>query len=619
MPSSSPTSLPGPGAKGQSTPRDLAVCLEHEQMARQRAEQLLADTLNRHALVVSGANDGIWEWDIAADTVFYSARWKAMLGYSVDQIGSATSEWFDRIHPDDVSRFHKDLDAHLCGKTGQFRCEYRIRHRDEHYRWVMTRGLAERDPAGHARRAAGSQTEISNRKLAEDQLRHDALHDPLTGLANRAMFVDQVGGCIERARRDPNYRFAVLLLSVDRFKVITDSLGFDAGDQLLVEIARRLTIASHSVDCIAAAESDFLARLGEQEFVLVLDSVSSGDEAIKIGQGLIEKLAVPFLIDGHQVTTAANIGIALGDSRIDRAETLLRDANTALFQARNDADGRCRVYSPEMHARAVRRLSLECDLRQAIECDKLCLYYQPIHSLTDFRPVEFEALVRWQDSQRGLVQPSEFIPLAEEAGLIVPLGSWVLSHACEQLRRWQRELPGMLPTSIAVNVSGHQLARPELVAEVNSVLQRTGLNPRSLTLEITETAIMESGAPAMDVLRALHALGLSLHLDDFGTGYSSLRYLSQMPIDVLKIDRSFVTEIHKRRAGRSIVRTIIALARTLEMQVIAEGVETLEQVEYLRSIKCNSAQGFYFATPMPAEQVKDYLMAKSRWPRALGA
>jgi len=584
----------------------LEQTIQAERAQRQRFEEELRLSQDRFALAVAGSNDGIWDWNLADGQVFYSPRWKAILGFADDEIAGTMDEWFKRIHPDDLHRVEAELDSHLDGKTDRFRCEYRLRHKDGSDRWVLTQGVAVRDESGVVRRVAGSQTEITDRKLAEEQLRHDALHDPLTGLANRPLLLDRMNHCLASAQRTPNYLFAVLFLDVDRFKVINDSLGHDAGDQLLVEIATRIMTVVRSMDMVARVEPDHLARFGGDEFVLLLDGLSQPEDAVRVAERLLKALQEPFKFGRHDVFTSVSIGIAFGSASSQRPETVLRDADAALHAAKTDRKQRYRIYNPDMHARAMRHLAMEGEMRQAIDRGQLRLHYQPIHSLSTGKIVEFETLVRWQHPERGLIPPAEFIPMAEETGLIIPVGRWVLRTACRQLAQWDRQEPAMADVGIGVNVSSRQFLSTDLVSDVREALAETSLRPQRISLEITEGAIMESGAPALNILPALHALGVRLHLDDFGTGYSSLGYLNQMPIDVLKIDRSFVSRICTAKTGLSLVQAIIALARSLNMQVIAEGVESEQQVAILTGMGCDYVQGFYFASALAPDKAVEY-------------
>jgi diguanylate cyclase (GGDEF)-like protein len=472
--------------------------------------------------------------------------------------------------------------------------------------------LAEQFPPRHSLWSVAKQTDPAQTQqlvlslCQQQRLRDNSLHDSLTGLANRALLLDRTNSCLMRAKRNPDYLFAMLFLDLERFKLINDSLGHEVADQLLVEISRRILTIVRSMDTVARVESDNLARLGGDEFVLLLDPIRRPEDAGRVAERLLKAISEPFRIGAMEVIASLRIGIAFGDASTSRAETMLRDAEAALHYAKRDHKQRYRLYNPEMHASAVKRLSMEVELRQAIEREQLCLHYQPIHSLSTGKIAEFEALVRWEHPERGRISPGDFIPLAEETGLIVPLGRWVLHAACKQMMRWAPQAAGMDRVGVGVNVSGRQFARPELLDDIREVLRETGLPPGRLCLEITESAIMENGAPMLEALQAISGMGIRLHLDDFGTGYSSMGYLNQMPIDVLKIDRSFVTKISGSTTGRPIVQAIIALARSLHMEVIAEGVDSEPIMSILTGMGCDCVQGYYLSAPLAADKALDY-------------
>jgi diguanylate cyclase (GGDEF)-like protein/PAS domain S-box-containing protein len=576
--------------------------LQAEVTERRKSEEELRQSHGRYARALAGANDGIWDWDLTTQVMFYSLRWKAMLGETDSKITPNVEEWFNRIHPDDIARVKSDLEMHIQGRSEQFYSEYRMMHSDGQYRWMLSRGVAVRDSKGKAMRVAGSQTDITDRKLAESQLRHDALHDTLTGLANRALMMDRINQCLQRVKRAPKRLFAVIFLDLDQFKVINDSLGHAAGDELLIELAKRLETALRIGDTVSRGEADHLARLGGDEFVALLEDIRIPADAIRVADRLQKATANPFNVGGHEVIVSASFGIALSNGSYTKPEDILRDADTALYDAKNSGRGRYRLFDPQMHDSAMQRLLMESELRQGIERGELRVLYQPVQSLRTGQLVEVEALVRWEHPQRGTLLPADFIPLAEETGLILPLGNWVLHEACRQIKLWQMQLPRLCDLSIAVNVSGRQFARAKMSAEVARVLAATGLEARHLKLEITETITMGSGDPAAAELNTLHDMGIQFHLDDFGTGYSSLGYLHRMPIDALKIDRSFIAALGGDRTGTSIVQAIVALARALEMRVIAEGVENKSQADFLRHLGCDHAQGYYFSKPLTAEQ-----------------
>ena len=452
-------------------------------------------------------------------------------------------------------------------------------------------------------------TEIANRMMAEEQLRHDATHDVLTGLANRAMLTDRLRQCMQRSKRDGSF-FAVLFLDLDRFKVINDSLGHSVGDALLIGIATRLSTCVRGLDTVARLDTGQLVRLGGDEFVLLLEKVNGPTDAIRVAERIQKAFVEPFKISGHEIFSASSIGIAVGGAAYDTPDAILRDADTALYRAKAAGVGRFEVFDGKMHATAVARLNAETELRHALDRQQFCVQYQPILSFETGEVRELEALVRWQHPERGLVQPAEFIPIAEETGMIIPLGYWVMREAAAQLRRWEAQFPWLGSLSVAVNISGKQFTDPGLLKEIEAILMETRLQPQRLHLEITETSAMECAASTMNTLQRLNDLGMQLHLDDFGTGYSSLSYLHRMPVDALKIDRSFVGNMETDAFSQSIVKTVVTLAHTLNLRVIAEGAETRQQFDLLKAAGCDYGQGYFFAKPLPADQVVDFLASR---------
>jgi diguanylate cyclase (GGDEF)-like protein/PAS domain S-box-containing protein len=430
--------------------------------------------------------------------------------------------------------------------------------------------------------------DISRRKQMEERLLHDAFHDALTALPNRALFMDHLKLAVERAKRpEKKYLFAVLFLDLDRFKIINDSLGHTMGDQLLVATAARIQKCLRHLDTVA--------RFGGDEFAVLLDGVEDVNDTIRVAQRLQREITTPINVGGHEVFTSVSIGIALSNTGYERPEEVLRDADTAMYRAKAGGKSRYEIFDKGMHSRAVALLRLETDLRRAVEREEFVVHYQPIVSLFDDSIQGFEALVRWQHPERGLVTPSEFIPVAEETGLIIPLGRWVLRESCRQMHRLQAASAAQRPLSLSVNLSGKQFMQPDLVGQVEEVLRETGFDPRCLQLEITESSVIENTETVTEMLMQLRALGIRLSMDDFGTGYSSLGYLHRFPIHTLKIDRSFVSG---GDGENEIVRTIIMLARNMGMDIVAEGVETQAQLAYLKELKCEYGQGFLFSHPL---------------------
>jgi diguanylate cyclase (GGDEF)-like protein/PAS domain S-box-containing protein len=578
----------------------LRAMVEEQTRHLEQANLRLKESETRYALAAAGANDGLWDWNLIDDQIFYSPRWKEMIGCADGEIGHHPEDWLGRIHPEDRAGVEQAFEAHKRGVGAQLCIEYRVAHTDGQYRWMLARGLVVADEGGRPCRAAGSQTDITDRKMAEAQLRHDALHDRLTGLPNRAVLSSRIDRCLVRMRRQPAFRFAVMFIDLDRFKVINDSLGHLVGDALLVALAKRLSSCVREADTLSLSERNDLVRIGGDEFVLLLEGIRDSADAFRVAERLLEKVAEPIVIEGNEVHATLSIGIAIGHAGYQRVEDVLRDADTALYRAKTDGRARYQVFSEELHTSAMVRWQTENDLRRAIDRRELFLQYQPVISLTSGEIAHVEALVRWRHPTRGLVSPADFIPLAEETGLIVPLGDFVLREACRQIRDWRERLPAYRAPSVAINVSSKQFARSSFVDEVKGILRATSTAPSALKLEITEGATME--ACAVDTCARLSELGIEMHLDDFGTGYSSLSYLHRMRIHALKIDRSFVATIGENPTNASIVQTILSLSRALGIHAIAEGIETHAQLELLRRLDCHSAQGYYWAKPLDPER-----------------
>jgi diguanylate cyclase (GGDEF)-like protein/PAS domain S-box-containing protein len=567
-----------------------------------RAKAALRDSEERYALAVRGANDGLWDWNLLTQAIYFSPRWQAMLGYKEQEMVPTLDAWLTRVHPEDRQPLEDALMAHRKGYTPHFEHEYRMLHKDDTYRWMLSRGLAVRNALGHATRMAGSQTDITERKVA----------DVLTGLPNRVLFTDRLARAIERTQRRPDYLFAVLLLDLDQFKTINESLGHSVGDQLLIALAHRLRAYLHSPDLIArVGEGPTVARLGGDEFVILLGDLKDVNDATRVAEHIQQQFAAPFMLPDHEVFVSASIGIALSTTGYHRPEELLRDADTAMSRAKEHGKARHVVFDTAMHDRAMARLRIEMDLRRAIERQEFCVFYQPIVTLTSGSVSGFEALVRWQHPQRGLLLPTEFIAVAEESTPIVAIGWSVLRTACQQMATWQRQFSDQTPWSISVNVSGKQCAQADLVPGIAQVLHETGLAAQHVKLEITESVLMEQMTGA--VLEQLQILGVQLSIDDFGTGYSSLSYLCRFPMKMLKIDRSFISCITLGGHHTEIVRAIITLAHTLDMQVTAEGVETAEQLAMLRALHCDYGQGHFFSPALDTEATTALLAAAPRW------
>ncbi len=577
---------------------------------REQALESLAASEERYSLVARSANDGLWDWNLQTNEIHFCPRWKAMLGYEENEIGSHVDEWFTRVHPEDFEQFHAEIVAHLLGLTPQFQNEHRLRSRDSSYRWVLSRGMAVWDSSGSVYRMAGAITDLTRQKEAENQLLHNTFHDQLTGLPNRGLFMYKLNRLIERSRTREDYMFAILLIDMDRFKVISDSLGHQVGDQLLAAIARRLEGAMRP--------GDLAARMGSDEFAVILDNLKQLADATHYAGKIQSELSAPFEIEGQEVFITASIGIALNLSNEEKPEDFLRNADTALNRAKEQGSGGLELFDIGMLTQAVEMMQLETDLRRALSRNEFSIHYQPIISVDNWRIAGFEALLRWQHPQLGFIPPLQFIPVAEETGSIIQIGQWVLGEACRQLREWQDDFPTEPPLTMSVNLSGKQFAQPDLIERIEQILTESGLEARSLKIEITESTIIENLEAATATLKRLKELGIKVSLDDFGTGYSSLSYLHRFPVDTLKIDRSFVTRMNLPK-NSEIIRTIVSLASNLGMDVIAEGVETGEQVIQLSGMNCEYVQGFLISRPIDARSARALIEETNHRGRHAGA
>src|SRR6267378_3537004 len=535
-------------------PVDFPVALARiaTQLSHKRAQEALRESEERYALAARGANDGLWDWNLLTHIMYFSPRWKSMLGYHEGEIGDKLEEWLDRIHDSDRERVKDELAAHQKGLTPHFESEQRVLTKDGTFRWMLSRGLAVRDASGKATRMAGSQTDITEGKVT----------DPLTGLPNRLLFIDRLGRLIKHAKRRKDHLFAVLFLDLDGFKMINDSLGHLIGDQLLLAVSNRLERCLRLTDTVARlGESFTMARLGGDEFTVLLDDLKDLGDARLAADRLMKVLTPPFILDGKEVFTSVSIGIALSNSAYENPDDMLRDADTAMYRAKSLGKSRYEVFDADMRASLVARLQVETDLRHALDRGEFRNFYQPIVALDSGRIVGFEALLRWQHPTRGLIGPEEFILVAEETGLI-------------------REL---------------------------------AFSPETLKLEITETTVMIDPIATAKMLQQIKSMGILLAIDDFGTGYSSLSYLHRFPLDTLKIDRSFISGVGHAGEGMEIAQTIMPMAKNLRLDVIAEGVETIEQVALLKKLNCKYAQGYYFSKPLAAAEVAELLAGTPVW------
>ncbi len=522
-----------------------------------------------------------------------------MLDYFGQTLAEMTgSGWQDTVHPEDLPECLKRW-THSMRTGSNYEMEFRLRRHDGEYRWHKALATAAFDAGGKIMNWFGTNSDMNDKKLAEAQLSHNAMHDSLTNLPNRVKFMNHLQRAINRTVYNPSFCFAVLFLDLDRFKLINDSLGHSVGDQLLVAIGERLEFSIRP--------GDIVARLGGDEFTILLFNIGDVSDAVQIANRILEQLSLPFQIAGYEVFTSASVGIIVSDEVPRQPEDYLRDADTAMYRAKETGKARYEIFDREMHIRNMNLLRLENDLRRAIEQNEFRVYYQPIVRLDTGETQEFEALIRWQHPFHGLVAPNDFIGMAEETGLIIPIGEWVLREACRQTAEWKRRFPMTKRFSVSVNLSAKQLMHPDLVARITQILEQTGLDPQCLKLEVTESIVLENSDKALAVMAELHSLNISLSTDDFGTGYSSLSYLHRFPFDCLKIDRSFISKMNSDQKSEAIVRTILLLAENLNIETVAEGIETERQLKSLRQLGCKTGQGYLFSKPVSAEIAENLL------------
>lgn len=583
----------------------LRNALQHASRVRQLQAVRTALRTREEAwdLIARSGHVGLWNWDLTSDRIEYSLRWKHLIGHSGDDVGQHPKEWFERVHPEDLDGLKNQIAMHKEGLCSYLLHEYRMRHKDGSYRWMLCRGMIQRDAAGEASRMAGTQTDISQHRIAEQRLLHDAFHDRLTGLPNRALFMERLERAAAYARRQPSYLYAILLLDIDRFKNINDSLGHHRGDQMLLALVERIRSCLRKIDT--------LARLSSDEFTVLLDGIRTSDEALRIAERLHVALASPFQLDEHEVFASSSIGIAVSDQATDEDPTvLLRQADTALHRAKTRGYARYELFDPSTHNHDVRLLTLENQLRRAIEHEDFVLMYQPIIDLSNNALAGVEALVRWKADDGSYISPTDFISLAEETGLIIPIGNWVMREAFRQMVSWQQEFPQARAMYLSVNISPKQFSQVGFVNVISRALSTAGLSPRHVHLEITENVLADNMDTTATMMQDLTAMGLRLSIDDFGTGYSSLRSLHRFPISSLKIDRTFIADLQNDNDKNAIVHTILTLAKNLSLDVVAEGIETPQQLAYLTQQNCAFGQGFLFAKPMLPADLERLLFRK---------
>ena len=576
---------------------EILLARTNNQLLIRKAQKKLQESEERYALASQGTNDGIWDWNLQTGEVYLSPRWREMLGIEDNvQLGE---NWMDLIHVEDRNRVTAMLEIHLCGESDYFETELRMQDCKGSYRWMLCRGLAVHDESGLAYRIAGSLTDITVGKVA----------DPLTGLPNRVLFQDRVERAVEQLKRRPDQKFGVIYLDVDDFKLINDHLGHRAGDEFLVEVAQRIETA------IRKSES-FVARLGGDEFAVVVQAIDSVADVIRVAERIHEKMNVPFRVGNREILTRASMGISIAAGSSNptgaeplTAELLVSQADAAMYFAKKQSHSPFCVFERHMLDENTMVLETGHDLKMAIRRRELTVKYQPIIDTQTHETIGFESLLRWYRPAHGEVLPSFFIPIAEANGLIVEIGEWVLRESCKQIQAWNREHGTKL--IISVNVSIRQIAKGDFLPIVKRVLKETRLPPQLLRLEVTETVLMQNTEETIRLLAELQDTGIQIAIDDFGTGYSSLSYLYKMPVDVLKVDQSFVNKMADSDKHFAIVKTIIMLANSLNLELIAEGIETGAQLKALQSLGCRKVQGHLFSQAV--EHAEAESLIGKRW------
>ena len=588
----------------------IALARIRTQIARKDAEDRLHSSEERYKLAAEGANDGIWDWDLKTGQLYYSTRWKAIVGCSEEEVGTGSDEWLGRVHPEDLLRLHHDLDEHLDGRSDHFEVEHRIRHKSGAFRWVLTRGLAVRDNHGRPIRLAGSQSDVTDGKIV----------DALTGLPNRVLLVDRLDRMLSGRRRQEGRHLAVLFLDLDGFKMVNDDMGHLYGDELLQAVAVRLRQSLRLGDTIARLADDMapaglasehtIARLGGDEFVVLLHEVRDVVDATYIADRIHKALSVPFDVGGRELFTNASIGIALESPTYHRAEDLLRDADTAMYRAKALGKGRSEVFDAEMREQVIERRHLDTALRLAVERREFVPFFQPIVDLGTGKLSGFESLIRWRRPGHGMVGPGEFVALLLENRLIVPVGRRFFGDVCQLLRGWQETHTSAADLRININFAGPQFNEVDLLDRLIEMLDNTGLSPANLVVEVTESTVIADFDHAGEVLNRIRDAGFLIVLDDFGTGYSSLSCLEHLPIYGIKLDRSFIA---RQSPAPVIMKAVISLAHQLGLTVTAEGIETAEQCDLMRRLGCGFAQGYWFGRPEPAETADRLIESNPKW------
>jgi diguanylate cyclase (GGDEF)-like protein/PAS domain S-box-containing protein len=600
----------------------LLGLLAYQQFRIHSIQQLSQKREELFRIVALNAADMIAVVDAKGRRLYNSPAYQKVLGYSSAELEGTSS--FEQIHPDD--RYKVLEAAREARNTGVGKSlQYRMKHKNGQWRVLESTASTIRNANGDVEKLVIVNRDITERKLAEEQLEHNSFHDGLTGLPNRRLFLDRLEHSFARARRNTEYHYAVLFVDVDGFKVFNDTMGAAAGDRVIVELSRRLASCLRHDDTVARPRGRLpvsdavLSRLGGDEFTVLLETITDPSDALRVANRILAAVAKPFSVEGQGVAATASVGVSLSMTLPDRAEDLLRDAEIAMRRAKALGGSRCELYDTGMHSRAEDRLKLEKDLRAAFDRNEFRVYYQPIVQLETKRIIGFEALVRWHHPEQGVISPYKFIEAAEDMGLLVSIGQWVIWQACKQVCAWQSRYQQAGTLSLTLNLSDKQFAHKNLVSDVRAAVQETGIVPDSVVLEITESVAMADAKLTANLMSQLKHLGVRISIDDFGTGSLSLSWLRRFPIDVLKIDRSLVSNITTDRANHDIVQLIITVAGSLSRKVVAEGIETSTHLERVKALGCEFGQGYFFSQPVEAEKAEELLRQQTARPRSIGA
>jgi diguanylate cyclase (GGDEF)-like protein/PAS domain S-box-containing protein len=590
--------------------RELAIAIDMA-LYKHQMENSLRESEERFMLAIQGANDGIWDWNLNQNTIYFSQRCNDIIGYKEQKMGASLEEWLLCVHPDDRDRLQQAIEHHLDGLTDHLECEVQMLFNGGGTRWVLTRGLAVRDARNRPYRIAGSISDITALKLAQEQLAYDAYHDALTSLPNRVLFLDRLEQALERRRRYHQDGLAVLFLDLDHFKVVNDSLGHQAGDQLLIQISSRLQKIIRA--------SDTVARMGGDEFVVLLESANNASYACNVAERIEDVIRMPIHILEHELVISASIGVVMITDDHHQPSDVLRDADVAMYRAKSLGKNRYELFEINLSHRASERLEIEKSLITALDKKEYRIHFQPIYSFPNRQIVGLEALLRLYPGGKNPIPPAVFIPIAEEMGLINEIGDWVLLESCRKMSEWHQRYPDESHLNLHINISVKQLVSPTFVRRVQEILDISKLEPSRLAFEITENVFTENIDQISLVLEQLTMLGIKIMIDNFGTGYASLGYIRRFPINTIKLDRNFIFPAEYDEKNAEVVKAILVLANQLGLKAVAEGIETEEQAEYLVDLKCHFGQGFLFSRPLEINKVEEYLENNAHKEVSLGS